>query len=91
MKHLKKYNESMHKLSTSTPTSKFYWLMDKNPLSGESGITIGRYTDKEKDGSGGPYWDIIASDESLTDEEVNEYFEVMDEIPLHYRGMPFTP
>ena len=83
MKHLKKYNEST---SISTPISKFYWLMDKNPMPGETGLTIGRYTDKFPDGSGGPYWEFIASDEYLTDEKVREHFEIMNEIPTPIVG-----
>lgn len=81
MNHLKKFNEEIY-FRGGEPTSKFYWLSDKDPRDGDDAYTIGKYSLSHKDGSGGPFWELIASDEYFTDEELRQNFVVMSEIPF---------
>lgn len=80
MRHLKKFNEEIsvnefENESGHPSDTKFYWLKIKNPRPGERNVTVGEYNSKDK-----YCWEIIASDEIFTDEEIRKWFDIGDEI-----------
>lgn len=72
--NIKKFNEIF--MFGGEPMSKFYWLMAKNPLPGQSKFTIGEYKNDEDEYP----WEIIGSDEPYTDNRIKQHFDVMEEI-----------
>ena len=80
MEHLRKFNEEF--FSEERLESKFFWLKDKDGRTG-SGLTVGKYdpnTTHEGGSENNYQWEIIASDEIYTEENIRNMFDVLEEI-----------